>query len=153
MLVSGVQQSDSVSHIYIYIYIYIYTHTHTHICVCIYIYIYIYILFQILFHYSLLQDIDYSSLCVLHHRWLLGADYWLTCLHTLSAHSVLGTRDTNGTRATPVPEGLIVQEGSKHHRNTLNTQEGTKAPRSSLEESVIAVHASVTIRATGLWGR
>ena len=26
-------------------------------------YIYIYILFQILFHYSLLQDIDYSSLC------------------------------------------------------------------------------------------
>ena len=33
------------------------THTHTHIC------IYIYILFQILFHYRLVQDTEYSSLC------------------------------------------------------------------------------------------
>ena len=32
---------------------------------CIYMYIYIYILFQILFHYRLLQDIDYSSYIVL----------------------------------------------------------------------------------------
>ena len=39
VLVSGVQQSESV----------------IHIC--------LYILFQILFHYRLLQDIDYSSLC------------------------------------------------------------------------------------------
>ena len=37
--VSGVQQSDSV------------------------LYIHIYILFQIIFHYKLLQDIEYSSLC------------------------------------------------------------------------------------------
>ena len=37
MLVSGVQQSDSVIHIYIP--------------------------FHILFHYTLLQDIEYSSLC------------------------------------------------------------------------------------------
>ena len=39
MLVSAVQQSDSVIHIYIYI------------------------LFHILFHYGLSQDIEYSSLC------------------------------------------------------------------------------------------
>ena len=38
LLVSGVQQSD-------------------------YIYIHIYILFQIPFHYRLLQDIEYNSLC------------------------------------------------------------------------------------------
>ena len=50
MLVSDVQQSDSAIHIYVYIYIYIHTHT------------YIYILFQILSHYRLLQDIEYSSL-------------------------------------------------------------------------------------------
>ena len=50
---------------YIYIYIYIYTHTcmYVYICIWIYIYIYIYVLFQILFHYRLLQDIEYSSLC------------------------------------------------------------------------------------------
>ena len=47
--VSNVQQSDSE---YIYIY--------TYVCV----YIYIYILFQILFHYRLLQATEYSSLCV-----------------------------------------------------------------------------------------
>ena len=41
LLVSGGQQSESV----------------------LYIYIYIYILFQILFHYKLLHDIEYSSLC------------------------------------------------------------------------------------------
>ena len=39
VLVSGVQQSDLV------------------------IYIYVYILFHILFHYGLLQDTEYSSLC------------------------------------------------------------------------------------------
>ena len=33
--------------------LYVHTHTHTHI----------YILFQILFHYRLLQDIEYHSLC------------------------------------------------------------------------------------------
>ena len=47
MLVSSVQQSDS----YIYV------------CVFIYIYKHIYILFRILFHYRLLQNIEYSSLC------------------------------------------------------------------------------------------
>ena len=40
VLVLGIHQSDSVIHIYILIYS-----------------------FQILFHYSLLQDIQYSSLC------------------------------------------------------------------------------------------
>ena len=44
MLVSSIQQTDSV------IYIYIYTHIHTHIYTYIYIHIYIHILFQILFH-------------------------------------------------------------------------------------------------------
>ena len=43
MLISAVQQSDSLIHTYIYIYIYI--------------------LFHILFHYGLSQDIGYSSLC------------------------------------------------------------------------------------------
>ena len=43
MLISAVQQSDSV------------IHTHTHI--------YIHILFYILFHYGLSQDIEHSSLC------------------------------------------------------------------------------------------
>ena len=41
VLVSDAQQSDSVTRIYVYIYIF----------------------FSILFHYSLLQDIEYSSLC------------------------------------------------------------------------------------------
>ena len=47
MLVSDVQQNDP----YILIYVIFLE------------YIYIYILFQILFHYKLLQDIEYSSLC------------------------------------------------------------------------------------------
>ena len=47
LLVSGIQRSDSNT----YTHIYIYTHTHT------------YILFQIIFSYSLLQNIEYSSLC------------------------------------------------------------------------------------------
>ena len=42
VLISGIQQSDSVIHTYIYIYIYL--------------------LFQILFHYRLLQDTEYRSL-------------------------------------------------------------------------------------------
>ena len=46
MLVSSVQQNDSVIYICVYIYILIY--------VC--LYIYIYILFQIIFHYRLLQS-------------------------------------------------------------------------------------------------
>ena len=44
VLVSGVQQSDSVMYIK---------------CM----YIYVYIGFQILFHYKLLQDTEYGSLC------------------------------------------------------------------------------------------
>ena len=42
-------------------------HLHIYMCVCIYIFRYththIYFLFQILFHYGLLQDIEYTSLC------------------------------------------------------------------------------------------
>ena len=45
VLVSGVQQSNSI--------------LHTYVCVC----MHIYILFQILFHYRLLQDTEYSSVC------------------------------------------------------------------------------------------
>ena len=48
--VSGVQQSDSVVHIYEYIYT---------------------LFFSILFHYSLLQDIEYSSLCYPVNRCLI----------------------------------------------------------------------------------
>ena len=53
VLVSGVQQSDS------YIYVCMYTH----------------ILFQVIFHYTLLQDIEYSSLC-----YTMGP-YWLSSLY------------------------------------------------------------------------
>ena len=45
VLVSGVQQSDSVIHIHTYIYIYIYIHIYIHIYICVYIYVYIYIFF------------------------------------------------------------------------------------------------------------
>ena len=58
VLVSGVQQSDSVIHTYIYI-------SSPSLCLSLYLSLYlsIYILFQILFSYRLLQDIEYSSLC------------------------------------------------------------------------------------------
>ena len=36
-------------------------HGNSGVCVC--VCVYIYIIFQILFHYRLLQDVDYSSLC------------------------------------------------------------------------------------------
>jgi len=45
VLISAIQQSDSVTHTH--------THTHTHV----------YILFHMLFHYGLSQDIEYSFLC------------------------------------------------------------------------------------------
>ena len=51
VLVSDVQHSDSVIHIYVCV------------CVCVCVYIYMYILFQILFLCRLLQDIKYSSQC------------------------------------------------------------------------------------------
>ena len=54
VLVSDVQQSDSVLHVCLYVSIYIYIYTHTY---------YIYVLLYILFHYSLLQAIEYSFLC------------------------------------------------------------------------------------------
>ena len=47
MLVSGIQQSNSV--------FYTHTHTHTHIYISLFV--------HILFHCGLLQDIEYSSLC------------------------------------------------------------------------------------------
>ena len=58
VLVSGVQQSDSVIYIcvyiyiYIYIYIHIYTHTHTHT------HTHVSILFQIFFPFRLLHNIE-----------------------------------------------------------------------------------------------
>ena len=123
-------------------------------CVYIYIYIYIYIFFfrffSIIVYYKILTIVP----CVF---FITDGCWVLTIGSLVCTHSVptlcweQGTQ--TGLEQHLSPEGLIVQEGSKHHRNTLNTQEGTKAPRSSLEESVIAVHASVTIRATGLWGR
>ena len=73
MLVSSTQQIDSIIHIYfmyLYMYMYItyiytyiihiqlyifnYTYNYTYLCMT------IYIVFQILFHYRLLQDIDYN---------------------------------------------------------------------------------------------
>ena len=70
-------------YIYIYIYIYIHTHTHTHTHIYIYMYVYIlyiYILFQILFHYRLLQDIEYSSLCSTVGPCSLSTLYTVLCI-------------------------------------------------------------------------
>ena len=54
--VGSVSSVQKMTWFYIYIYIYIYTH--------LFIYLfYIFIPFWILFHYRLLQDIEYSSLC------------------------------------------------------------------------------------------
>ena len=47
-----------------------------YICVC----VYIYILFQILFHYSLLQDIEYSSLCYAVEPSCLSILYLVVCI-------------------------------------------------------------------------
>ena len=60
MLVSGVQHSDSV----------------TDMCVC----VYIYIPFQILFPISLLQNIDYSSLCYTVGPCWLSILYIVVCI-------------------------------------------------------------------------
>ena len=60
MLVSGVQQSDSVIHTFI----------HTYISV----------LCQILFHYRLLQDIEYSSLCYTVGPFYLSTLYIVVCI-------------------------------------------------------------------------
>ena len=49
VLISAIQQSDSVTHTHTHTY----THTHKHV----------YILFHMLFHYGLSQDIEYSFLC------------------------------------------------------------------------------------------
>ena len=50
-------------HCQLHLFIYWTTHVYSkviqlHMCVCLYIYVYIYVLFQILFHYRLLQDIE-----------------------------------------------------------------------------------------------
>ena len=57
MLITAIQQSDSVIHINTNTHMHMHTHTHT------YIYIYIYILSHILFHFGLSQDVEYNSLC------------------------------------------------------------------------------------------
>ena len=48
---------------------------HVYICVCVYIHIYTHTLFKIVFHYRLLQDNEYSSLCC------IGGPYWLSILY------------------------------------------------------------------------
>ena len=60
VLISTVQENDSVLYIYIHTHTHMYRHTHIHICRYV---MYIYILFHILFHYGFSRDIDYSSLC------------------------------------------------------------------------------------------
>ena len=57
MLISAVQQSDSVIHTYIYVYI----------------------LFHILSHYGLSQDIDFSSLCYAIESYCLSILYIIVC--------------------------------------------------------------------------
>ena len=55
VLVSGVQQSDSVTHVYI-------------------------VLFQILFHHWLLKDIEYRSLCYTVGPYCLSVLYTVVCM-------------------------------------------------------------------------
>ena len=64
MLVSGVQQSDS----------------DIYICICVCVCVYIYILFQILFPYRLLQNIQYSSLCYTVNPHCLSILYIVVCI-------------------------------------------------------------------------
>ena len=45
-----------------------------------YIYVHIYILFSIFFHYSLLEDIDYSSLCYTVNPCCLSILYMVVCI-------------------------------------------------------------------------
>ena len=60
VLVSGVQQSDSVVCVYIYIYIYTHTHIYIHIYIHIYMYRFFFEFFSIIDYYKIL---NYSSLC------------------------------------------------------------------------------------------
>ena len=46
----------------------------------IFIYIHIYVLFQIFFHYRLLQDIEYSSLCYTVNLFCLSILYIVACI-------------------------------------------------------------------------
>ena len=80
MLISSVQQSDSVIHIYTHIYIHVYTHTYIYTYIYIYIYIYIYVLFHVLFHYGLSLDIEYSSLCYIVRPCCLSILFTIVCL-------------------------------------------------------------------------
>ena len=73
MLISSVQESDSVIHMY-----YIYTHTHTHT----------YILFHILFYYGLSQNIECSPQCYI---------VW-PCCENFSEISLLLREQTEGER-------------------------------------------------------
>ena len=108
MLVSGVQQSDSVIHVHIFILfkiLFLYRLSQnielSSLCytvgpcwlsilyiVCVYvlhIYIYIYILFHILFHYGLSQDIEYSSLCYTVGPCLFSILY-IVCVYVLHVY-------------------------------------------------------------------
>ena len=71
-------------YIYIYIYIYIYTHTH--------------IVFQILFSYSLLQNIEYSSLCYTVGSCWLSLIYRSVCksIPSLNLHVFLVLNNYSG---------------------------------------------------------
>ena len=61
VLVSGVQQSDSYIQSLCCDYIYIYMCVCVYVCVC--EYMDMYRILHILFHYDLLKNIEYSSLC------------------------------------------------------------------------------------------
>ena len=88
----GIQESDSV--------IYIYTHTHIYVC----------IIFQILFHYRLLRDTEYSSLCY------TAGPY---CLPTL--YIVAKSRQSCPTLCDPIdgsPPGSSVHPWDSPRKNT-----------------------------------
>ena len=67
---------------------YIYN-THIYICICVCIYIYTYIIFQIFFHYGLLQDTVYSSLCYTVGSFCLFILYILEYIYIHPAYVIL----------------------------------------------------------------
>ena len=77
---------------YIYMNTYVYVHT-----AVIHIY-YLYILFSILFHYSLLQDIEYSSPCCRANLYCLSVLYIIICISSsVGKESVCSAGDPGST--------------------------------------------------------
>ena len=73
VFISGVQQSDPVTHTYTHTHTHTHTNTHTP-------HTHIYILYQILFHYGLLQDIELSTLSYIQQDVVVSIIYIVVCI-------------------------------------------------------------------------